>query len=140
MEYLFGSAMTIISIIIIKLFSDRISAKESISGLKYSQSQVFELVKPFMSVVNINKKNKKPSQASKHYLSQTVPVIFLDSKAYWIRDNVFYEAQEQDGFIDKESAKPVDIMGMDKVQLEKMVFIVETLTKGAGDDSWNSGK
>jgi len=31
-------------------------------------------------------------------------------------------------------------MGMDKVELDKMIFIVDKLTEGNEDDSRNSGK
>jgi hypothetical protein len=38
-----------------------------------------------------------------------------------------------------DSVKPVDIMGMDAVELEKMIFIIEKLTEGTANDSGDSG-
>ena len=40
--------------------------------------------------------------------------------------------------VDRENAQPVDIMGMDKVQLNEMIFIIEILTEGSTDDYRNS--
>jgi hypothetical protein len=45
-----------------------------------------------------------------------------------------------DDGIDLSSAKQVDIMSMDKVQLEKMIYIVEQLREGMPNDSWDSGQ
>lgn len=139
MEYLLGSAMTILCLIIIRIFVIRIKTNIVIPVVRYNQSNIFEIVKPFIMIRDLAKP-RQITQTSKHYDSQTLSVILLDGRAYWIKDNVFYEAEENNGIIDKESAKPVDIMAMDKVQLDKMVFIVETLTKGARDENWNSGK
>jgi hypothetical protein len=66
-------------------------------------------------------------------------MIFTEDKAYWIKDNAFYEAKVVDGEIDKENAKVVDTMAMDKVELDKMIFIVEKLTEGIKNDFGNPG-
>jgi hypothetical protein len=65
--------------------------------------------------------------------------MFLDGRAYWIKDNQFYCADLVNGNVDQETAKPVDTMGMDKVQLDKMFFIVQKLTEGKADDRRSSG-
>jgi hypothetical protein len=41
--------------------------------------------------------------------------------------------------INKEAAEQVDTMGMDKVQLDKMLFIMDKLREGINDDSRGSG-
>lgn len=66
-------------------------------------------------------------------------VAIIDNLAYWISDNaVFVAGINEDGFIDKESARPIDTMGMDKVELDKIGFIVERLTEGNNNDSGNT--
>jgi hypothetical protein len=41
--------------------------------------------------------------------------------------------------IDKDSAEQVDTISMDKVQLDKMLFIMDKLREGINDDSRGSG-
>lgn len=136
MDYLLGSLMTVLLFLISKKFLSKTVKRFDNSGLAISQSYTFMLVKPYIHLLKENKKLK--TQSSKHHDSQYVRVILADHKAYWISNNTFFVADEVDGFIDKESAKPVDTMGMDDVQLDKMMFIVETLTEGEQDDNWDS--
>jgi hypothetical protein len=50
-----------------------------------------------------------------------------------------YTAKLIDGKVDDESTTTVDTMGMDKVQLDKTIFIVSKLTEGLEDDRSNTG-
>jgi hypothetical protein len=79
------------------------------------------------------------TQSKIHYDKTNVKVIILDNQAYWIKDNIFYKAPLDGQSIDKESAEQVDTMGMDKVQLDKMLFIMDKLREGINDDSRGSG-
>ncbi len=68
-----------------------------------------------------------------------VRIAILDGTAYWISNNsVMMASIDENGFVDKESAKPIDTMGMDRVELDKLSFIVERLTEGNNDDSGNT--
>lgn len=69
------------------------------------------------------------TQMSKHNKQTEVRVLFLENKAYWIANNSFYSADLEDGTVNQNTAKVVDIMAMDKVELDKMSFIVEMLTE-----------
>lgn len=138
MEYLLGSIITILIILVTKRFMPKQGEKQRMPIFRHSQSYLFELVKPFLVLPDV--RIKLDSQSSRHYDKKHVRVILADGKAYWIMDNTFFEAEEFDGFIDKESAKPVDIMSMDKVQLDKMIVIVEALTEGGNNENWNSRK
>jgi hypothetical protein len=82
---------------------------------------------------------RKVTQATKHNQKTQVRVIFTEEEAYWITNNKLYVAQLIDGIVDEESTKVVDTMTMDKVQLDRMIFIVEKLTEGLTNDSGNSG-
>jgi predicted lipase len=85
------------------------------------------------------KKIKSKTQSMNHYDKVNVRVILLDNYAYWIKDNVFYKAPLMNELIDKDSAEQVDTMGMDKIQLDKMLFIMDKLREGIDDDSRGSG-
>ena len=78
-------------------------------------------------------------QSQIHYDKTNVKVIILDNQAYWIKDNIFYKAPIDGQEIDKESAEQVDTIHMDKVQLDKMLFIMDRLREGINDDSRGSG-
>lgn len=82
---------------------------------------------------------KAKYQSKNHYDKNNVKVIIVDNSAYWIKDNIFYTAPMVNQLIDKESAHEVDIMGMSKVQLDKMLFIMDKLREGINDDSRGSG-
>jgi negative regulator of sigma E activity len=138
MEYLLGSIVTILAI---AYASKRMSAtikQNKLPGIRLSQSHVHEMVK--LSIIKlITPDISRPTQASKLSASLYTRVIFMENKAYWIKNNGFYVANMEDGVIDNESAKIVDTMGMDDVELDKMIFIVDTLTEGNANDNRNSG-
>ena len=112
-----------------------------ITPVKYSQSNLFNMIAPFLpSNDQIRMMNPKPSQAINYNKKMYVKILFLDQKAYWIKDNSFFVADVVDGNVLEDSARKVDTMGMDKVELDKMSFIVDKLTEGLSNDSGNSGK
>lgn len=79
-------------------------------------------------------------QSIKHDNLTNIRVIIMDNSAYWIKDNTFYVADmSEDGTVNKDTTRVVDTMAMNKVQLDKMVFIVDKLTEGLYDDSGSSG-
>lgn len=86
------------------------------------------------------RKIKTKTQSQTHYDKTNVKVIIVDDNAYWIKDNIFYKAPMVDNLIDKESVEEVDTIHMDRVQLDKMLFIMDKLREGINDDSrgsWN---
>jgi hypothetical protein len=50
--------------------------------------------------------------------------------AYWIESNTVYSAKFDGLEIIPETKKVVDMMGIDKVELDKMILIVDRLTEG----------
>jgi hypothetical protein len=103
------------------------------------------IVSQSMLLYRYNSLDKKPrrlktkTQSTIQHDKTNIRVIILDNNAYWIKDNMFYKAPLVNELIDKESAEQVDTMGMDKVQLEKMLFIMDRLREGIGDDSRGPG-
>lgn len=82
---------------------------------------------------------RKPTQSSKHVDEMFIRVVFLDQKAYWLKDGKFFVADVIDGNVDKDAASEVDTMSMDAIQLNKIKYIVEKLTEGKNNDSRNAG-
>jgi hypothetical protein len=140
MEYLIGSMVTLVSI----FFANRLIAKQLVkhrpAQVLFSQSQIHEVLAPFLPTNQELKSLIVKTQSSNHYKKNSMRVMFLEDKAYWIKDNAFFTANVFDGIIDEESTSRVDIMGMDDVQLKEMSFIVDKLTEGIDDENRYSGK
>lgn len=141
MEYILGAAFAVASMYFVNRVI--ISKAENVRATKkvhQRQSRTFEMVKPAMVILQYFIGKEKPlRQSQKFEDSLYIRIVFFENKAYWIRENVFYVADLVDGEVDKESTRKVDTIAMDKVQLDKMVFIVEQLTEGKIDDNSNPG-
>jgi hypothetical protein len=127
-----GITITILLVFFAYFLASRDKAKPDI----VSQSM---LLYRFNSGKKYSRKIINKTQSKIHYDKTNVKVIILDNQAYWIKDNIFYRAPIDGQAIDKESAEEVDTIHMDKVQLEKMLFIMDKLREGINDDSRGSG-
>lgn len=54
-------------------------------------------------------------------------VAIVEDKAYWVVDNIFYEADVVDEEILKEDAKPVDAFDMNIKDVNKMMIILDNI-------------
>lgn len=142
MEYFIGSMATLIAVISANKF---LKFKIQKSGLempsfKYTQSHIHVLLSPFMPSNSLNFKKLKDSQSLKYQKDIYVKIMVIENQAYWIRENTLFVADVIDGELVKDSSRQVDTMTMDKVQLEKVMFIVEQLTEGSSNDHGSSSK
>jgi hypothetical protein len=142
MEYLVGSLATIIAFVIYHRLTRESFEEISKVGqrITYSQSYMFNLLHPLIPSNDYLKKlNPKKTQSYLHHEKLYIKIMFYEDKAYWIKDNKFFTADMVDGKIVEDSEKTVDTMAMDKVELDKMAFIVDMLTKGKTDDRGITG-
>ena len=143
MKYFLGSAICLISFfIILSKMADKYIKNESIYNfkIKYSQSHLYLVVKPLLPPMSeINERKSKATQSKTYMKKHRVRVLIIDEKAYWKKNNILYVADVNDSEIDKDNAHAVDIMGMDRVELDKMLFIVDQLSEGNEDDSRSPG-
>ncbi len=138
-QYFLGSLITLCVMFgLAKLFYKEAVYTRNLSPYRYSQSKIHHLVNPFIKP-ELVKKQRKPNQSRKHFDKTNLRVIIVDDDAFWIKDNIFYTAKMSDEGVDKETTSVVDTMGMDKVQLDKMLFIIEQLRDGKKDDSGSTG-
>ena len=136
MEYLAGSLVTLITMYIAaKLVRNPANNVRRVQT-KFSQSRQYELTMDFLPAPT---KIPAVTQSSKHNQSQYTRIVFLGNVAYWIEDSRVYTANFEDGIVDYENKKTVDMTAIDKVELDKMIFVVERLTEGLSNDSGNSG-
>lgn len=141
MKYLIGffSSFLIFYIINKLQMKNNILLEKKLQPIKYSQSHIHSLIFPLLPKIK-NFKPIKKTQSTLHESKFSIKVIIMDNKAYWIKDSKFYMADMlSDGAVDKETTRIVDTMTMDKVQLDKMMFIIDRLREGTFDDSGSTG-
>jgi hypothetical protein len=139
MEYFIGSMSTMVLLYFVSKYRANLSEKnKSNVNIKFSQSHMHEIVKPLLPP-SLFEKKKKDSQSSNHERKTNVKVIIIEGIAYWVKDNIFYMADMDGNLIDKETTRVVDTMGMSKVELDKMLFIMDRLMEGDGDDRSGTG-
>ena len=137
MEYFLGSAITMLAMYV----TTRLIAYNKVKNKKdiprYSQSHIHMLILPLLPEIRKYKK-KMITQSSKHEEKTNVKVVIMDNKAYFIKNGTFYCADMHGTEIDGANATSVDTMAMDKVQLDKMLFIMDQLRDGKKNDSGDS--
>lgn len=138
MEFFIGAAVTFaILFFVANNAQKRIARMGRVAPIRYSQSYIFNLISPIIpSDINVK---QLVSQATKFDESRHMRVFLDFDKAYWIKNNRLYSADFIDGVIVYETEKEVDTMVVNKVELDKLTFIVEKLTEGLSNDSGSSG-
>jgi hypothetical protein len=137
MQELIAVALTLpIAWAIIKVIKKR--ARKNFSKTLYRQSDIHSLLKYFFSIKLLNE-DERPSQLTKRKQKSMIKVIFLDNQAYWVSDNTFYVAEAVNGEIQKHTVKPVNTNGLSKKDLDKMLFILDSLKNGNKNDSGSTG-
>lgn len=141
MEYLLGSLVTIVVVVTVNVLIRSQIKKDTPERtvVRYSQSHVYNLMRPLLPVGRPVKRIKE-SQALNYQKSTYVRVMVVDGTAYWIKDHTLYTAEMEEGKVNPETTKEVDTMAMDKVELQKMIFVVEQLTEGESNDNGYPGK
>jgi hypothetical protein len=128
MEYLFGAIVTAATMFFTYRWMQKNSLPKTSLRVFATQSRTNELIKQmFMQDESFP---KATSQSMKYFDSVNLRILILEEQAYWIKNNAVFVAEVVNGEIEKETAKEVDTMTMDKIQLNKLMFIVEKLKEG----------
>lgn len=107
-------------------------------GIVYSQSSIHMMIRDFLPKT-LYEKPKQKSQSVNHVDNNTVKVILIDGKAYWVSNNIFYCAEAIGGSVDIDTTEPVDTTNMSKKDIDKMLFILDNLKNGSSDDNSSAG-
>jgi hypothetical protein len=113
-------------------------SKKDFSKTLYRQSDIHRLLKYFFSISLLNS-DKPSSQLTKHKEKSMIKVIVLNNEAYWVSNNTFYVAQAINGEVQRHTAEPVNTNGLSKPELNKMLFILDSLKNGNKNDSGGTG-
>jgi hypothetical protein len=137
MEYFLGSALTLIAMFITTRLISAEPKPINKSPFRYSQSHIHEIISPLVPELKSYKK-EVVRQSSNQEEKTNIKVVIFDNKAYFVKDGTFYCADMHGTEIDGANATLVDTIGMDKVQLDKMLFIMDQLRDGKKNDSGDS--
>lgn len=113
--------------------------KKYFAKVLYTQSSIHQIVKVF-APKDLFELPSVFSQSKKHVEKNTVKVMLVEDQAYWVHNNMFYTADLVEGLVDPETTKAVDTNNMSKRDIDKMLFILDSLKDGNSDDSssaWN---
>jgi hypothetical protein len=133
MEYLLGSVVTLFLVFIQRFI--KYNAEKLRVRISHSQSYIHNLVYPYSALLADQQiVQQKVTQSSKLRDKTQIRVLIVEDKAYWITNNTVFVADLVEGEVDSENAKPIDTMGMDSVQLDRIMFIVDKLTEGTSND------
>ena len=138
MEYFLGSFITLISLFVFNKMLKKIT-KDKIGIPVFSQTEKVELLKNYLVSV-IARKPEQKTQSRNHLKKNSTRAFFLGKDVYWIENGFLFTAKITNNEIDESTKKRVDTHSIDKVELDKISFIVDKLTEGNKDDSGNSGK
>jgi hypothetical protein len=105
----------------------------------FTQSRKVQLIKDYIDNV-IAPKPEIKTQSKEHTKKNSIKAFFLADNVYWIENGFLVMARLTDNGIDETTKKKVDTHSLNKVELDKISFIVDKLTEGNKDDSGNSGK
>jgi hypothetical protein len=112
--------------------------RKTFGGIAYTQSSIHLMIKDFLPKT-LYEKPRPYSQSLKHVEENTVKVIFIEGKAYWVSNNIFYCAELDGDTVSPDTAQPVDTTNMSKKDIDKMLFILDNLQNGKNDDSSSAG-
>ena len=136
MKYLIASGLTLAVSWAILIVIKKKNNKKYLSS-PYRQSDMHEILKYFFSL-NVKEKDKPLSQFQKRLDESMLKVIVVENKAYWVLNNVFYVADAFENQVNPETAKPVDVEDMSRPDMEKLLFILDSLKDGEVENDRSS--
>jgi sulfur relay (sulfurtransferase) DsrF/TusC family protein len=138
MEYIFGSIITLISFFVFNKMTKKIITQK-MHVPTFTQSRKVELIKDYLFNTSGPKQEEK-TQSREHIKKNSRKAFFWLENVYWIENVFLVKAKLNNNKIDETTKKKVDTHSLNKVELDKITFIVDKLTEGNKDDSGNSGK
>jgi hypothetical protein len=133
-EYFLGFLVAIVMLVLLRFLIPRIIKNNPTTKIKYSQTHIHNMIKDNLPD-HLFLPMKKPRQTINHEKSIHLKILFFEKEAYWIKENALFIAEQEDGIVKEETAKRVDTIGMNRVQLEKVIYIVDILNEGNQNDS-----
>jgi len=128
MIYLLAIPLTLLVFWSIIIIVKKINKRNN-SYVIYRQSDMHNMLKYFFSL-GVENQEKPSSQLTKRLEKDMISVVVYGNQAYWVSDNTFYVADAFNGEVNTETAKPVNVESMSKLEVEKMLSILDSLKNG----------
>jgi len=128
MIYLLAIPLTLLVFWSIIVIVKKINKRNN-SYVIYRQSDMHNMLKYFFSL-GVENQEKPSSQLTKRLEKDMISVVVYGNQAYWVSDNTFYVADAFNGEVNTETAKPVNVESMSKLEVEKMLSILDSLKNG----------
>ena len=109
------------------LYTVKKNESRSLPKIKYSQTRIHSIISEFLPY---GLEIERISQSTKLKDKNTLRVLVIGPTAYWVRNNIFYEADVEEGEVDKESARAINFTDMDQKEVVKMLDILDHLKNG----------
>lgn len=138
MEYVLGSLITLLGLFIFNKMIKQMAIRKMPIPM-FTQSRKIQLIKNYLINI-VSPEVEIKTQSREHLKKNSIKAFFWADNVYWIENGFLVTAKIIDNGIDENTKKKVDTHSLDKVELEKITFIVDKLTEGNKDDSGNSGK
>jgi len=100
-------------------------AVRGIKGAMRSQTAVYNKTKDF--IPDSLRVREYTSQSKNHSDKYMVKVMVIDNNAYWVKDNIFFTADVQNGSVLPETTRQINTLDMSKQDIDKMMFILDKL-------------
>lgn len=136
MEIVLSFVLTSLSISAIIIIMNK-KQKNIFNKTVYKQSDMHKMLKIFFNK-EINNK-KRISQSEKRKNNKNTNVVILKNKAYWVANNIFYMGDVENGEVKQETAQPVNTSELSETDINKLLFILDTLKGGKANDSGSAG-
>ena len=96
-------------------------------NIYYIKSSLKILLKSSKQNLNLlNQRSKiKTTQLEKQRKKNIIKIAIEDDKAYWVFNNVFYESDVVDGYVDGENSRPIDAHTLSNNQIEHLLTILD---------------
>lgn len=69
----------------------------------------------------------KLTQLGKMRKNNVLKVAIIGEKAYWVHNNIFYESDIVDGYIDNEAARPINAHDLSKKEFDKLLKVLDNI-------------
>ena len=86
----------------------------------FSYSRANKINKSFLDITEEAEKEMEEKY-------EEVTIAIVEEKAYWVLNNIFYEADIVNDEIDRDTSRPIDAFKMSNGDVTKMLFILDNL-------------
>ena len=118
------------------LYTVKKQEKKVLPKIKYSQTRIHSIISALLPEgIEI----KRVSQTTKLKEKNTFRVLVVGPNAYWVNNNVFYQADVEEGEVNRENAGPIDFTNMDNKEVAKMLDILDHLKNGKRNEGRSTG-